>query len=118
MRGGVFVGFCWCLAGRKYLPIRTIDEFFSDHIDFAQNHLGLMSPEQKEKHKEDNNKIPTSHVLKRKKKELLFAGGSMVFAEVSNWCFGFQSFLRAREPRSQGEEQAHKSGRSFKPRIC
>lgn len=70
------------------------------------------------KHREDNNKIPTSHVLKMNQKEILFAGGSMVFAEVSNWCFGFQSFLRAREPYSQGEEQAHKSGRSFKPRIC
>lgn len=36
------------VSGKEAIsPISVIDEFFSNHIDFAQNHLGLTSPEKK-----------------------------------------------------------------------
>lgn len=67
-------------SGKEAISVSVIDEFFSNHIDFAQNSLGLMSAEKKKKYREGNNKISTTSALKRKKKEILLAGGSMVFA--------------------------------------
>ena len=36
------------VSGKEAISrISVIDEFFSNHIDFAQNRLGLMPPEEK-----------------------------------------------------------------------
>lgn len=41
------MGFLLVSGKEAISPISVINEFFSNHIDFAQNPLGLVSPEKK-----------------------------------------------------------------------
>lgn len=41
------MGFLLVSGKEATSPISVIDELFSNHIDFAQNSLGLVSPEKK-----------------------------------------------------------------------